>query len=133
VTAPVELTRIFSEWGPVYMASDVEPLLSTLKEQLANAQSEAKFCREHLERERANALPKEPPIGLLMSMALRLDHAIGCKGYYDQFGLDHARRVEMAIDDMRKVYEEISGQGFYKPEREAEYAGMAQLPGGGGA
>jgi hypothetical protein len=48
VTAPVELTRIFSEWGPVYMASDVEPLLSTLKEQLANAQSEAKFCREHL-------------------------------------------------------------------------------------
>lgn len=74
-------------------------------------------------------LPKEPPIGLLMSMALRLDHGLGCPGYYDQEflampGVSHARRVEVALENMRKVYEEIVGEGFYRPELEHNYAAL---------
>lgn len=77
----------------------------------------------------ALALPKEPPIGLLMSMALRLDHALGCPGYYDQEflampGVSHARRVEVALENMRKLYEEVTGQGFYRPEIEDKYAAL---------
>jgi hypothetical protein len=61
-------------------------------------------------------------------MALRLDHALGLPGYYDQYGdgkVSHARRLECALADMRKVYEEVVGHGFYKPEREAEYVAMS--------
>jgi hypothetical protein len=43
----------------VYLAVEADRLLSTLKEQLANAQSEAKFAREHLERERALRTPAQ--------------------------------------------------------------------------
>ncbi len=74
-------------------------------------------------------IPKEPSRGLLMSMALRVDHAIGCPGYYDQplvggkLG-DHDRRVEMALDDARKMYEEVVGNGFYNPNRESYYLQM---------
>ena len=61
-------------------------------------------------------LPKEPPPGLLESMATRLRH---------DFGLDAddtspmasgftEREREILLNDMRKVYEEVSGHGFYK-------------------
>jgi hypothetical protein len=63
VNAPVELTRYTitdQHYDPmharnafdVYLAVEADRLLSTLKEQLANAQSGAKFAREHLERAR---------------------------------------------------------------------------------
>lgn len=69
--------------------------------------------------------------GLLMSIALRLDHAIGMPGYYDQEILggkpgDHARRLEMLLSDARRAYEEITGTGFYSPDKEAAYASMAE-------
>jgi len=64
-----------------------------------------------------------------MSMAIRLDHALGCPGYYDQMaeigldtsGITHTQRLEMTLKDMRRLYEEVSGYGFYKPELEADY------------
>lgn len=71
-------------------------------------------------------LPKEPSLGLLMSMAIRTDHGLGVPGCYDQFEAgSHRRRLDVALADMKKVYEEIIGQGFYKPERESEYAALA--------
>ncbi len=75
------------------------------------------------------AVPREPTEGLLMSMALRADHALGCSGYYNQFvfgvsGGGHARRLEVAISEARKQHEEVVGTGFYKPERDAEYRAM---------
>lgn len=71
-------------------------------------------------------LPKEPPIGLLMSMAIRFDHGLGVPGHYDQFEPgSHAKKLEATLRDMRQLYEEVSGFGFYKPEREAEYAKLA--------
>jgi hypothetical protein len=73
-------------------------------------------------------LSQNPPVGLLMSMALRLDHGFGRPGYYDaMFGPgEHRKRLACALAEMRKLYEEVSGYGFYKPAREAEYAAMME-------
>lgn len=80
-----------------------------------------------------NARPKEPPLGLLMSMAMRYDHGLGCPGYYDSpmfagQGVSHAQRVESTLRTMRQLYEEVSGYGFYRPEKEADYAAMIETP-----
>jgi hypothetical protein len=89
------------------------------------------LCRK-LERERDGAveriLPKEPPPGLLMSMAIRFDHALGIPGYYDQplyaAVTSHDQRLRATIGQMRQLYEEVSGHGFYQPESEEKYAAM---------
>ena len=70
--------------------------------------------------------PSEPPPGLLMSMALRMDHGLGVPGYYDQqmFGSEaptHKQRLEAALITARQMWEEVTGHGFYRPEKEAEY------------
>jgi hypothetical protein len=73
-------------------------------------------------------VPTNPPIGLLMSMAIRADHGLGVPGYYDQFkdqGVTHAQRVDAALRQMRQLWEEVVGLGFYSPEKEAEYAALA--------
>lgn len=69
-------------------------------------------------------VPKDPPPGLLMSVALRMDHALGCPGYYDNLPGGHARRLERTISDARRAHEEITGAGFWSPEREAMYVAM---------
>lgn len=74
-------------------------------------------------------LPKTPPPGLLMSMAVRSDHGLGCPGYYDQPifakpGLTHADRLKAALIRMSQIYEEVAGYGFYSPEGEAGYVAM---------
>jgi len=79
-------------------------------------------------------VPVEPTDGLLMSMALRADHGLGCSGYYDVPGGEpwqtHARRLEMAISEARKQHEEVVGTGFYKPECNDTYRAMlAAAPG----
>jgi len=85
------------------------------------------------EREGKVLVPVEPSAGLLMSMAIRSDHALGCPGYYDQKGLgrpnngvSHARMLECALGDMRKLHEEVVGAGFYSPEKESDYLAMAK-------
>lgn len=77
-------------------------------------------------------VPIKPSPGLLMSMAIRSDHGLGVPGYYDtalmlkdSHGITHARRVECALSDMRKLYEEVVGVGFYSADKEAEYAAYA--------
>ena len=72
-----------------------------------------------------------PPVGLLVSMAIRLDHGLGCPGYYDSpafsaSGLTHKRRLEAATSTARQLWEEVVGQGFYSPQREQYYAQLAQ-------
>ena len=61
------------------------------------------------------ALPKEPPVELLVSMALRVNHG---------FGLDDERSKEVQLSDMRKVYEEVSGYGFYSDAVKDRYTAM---------
>jgi hypothetical protein len=67
-----------------------------------------------------------------MSIAMRLDHGLGVPGYYDDpmfasSGLTHEQRLNAALADARRAYEEVTGQGFYKPEREAEYAALVAV------
>ena len=81
---------------------------------------------------------KEPSPGLLMSMALRFDHALGMPGYYDsqnkmfsrgasgQKQPTHAMRLASTLVQMRQIWEEVAGNGFYSPEREAHYAAMCE-------
>jgi hypothetical protein len=76
-------------------------------------------------------MPKEPPLGLLMSMAIRFDHGLGVPGYYDSEWFrrpgqpSHKQRVEATLTMMRQLYEEVSGHGFYSTAKEAEYAALA--------
>lgn len=72
-------------------------------------------------------LPKVPSPGLLMSIAVRLDHGLGMSGYYDNpifraaGRASHLRRLQWALMEARKVYSEVSGNGFYHAEREQHY------------
>ena len=64
----------------------------------------------------------EPPPGLLMSMAIRWDHALGLDGYYDQFGKpgDHKLKLESTLRDMRRLWEEVTGRGFFQYPDESQ-------------
>jgi len=75
------------------------------------------------------SVPSQPPVGLLVSMALRMDHGLGVPGYYDQpffkdssGGAAHLRRFKAAMGTAQQLWEEVTGHGFYQPEKEAEYA-----------
>jgi hypothetical protein len=71
-------------------------------------------------------IPLEATPGLLMSMAIRDDHALGMPGYYDQ-PFVATKRVESALRRMSQLHEEVVGKGFYKPELEEEYATRAAV------
>jgi hypothetical protein len=103
----------------------------TLLQHIAALQREHAASAARVVELEANAgkLPKEPPLGLLVSMALRQDHGLGVPGYYDNMpfaavSVSHARRLQCALDSMRQVYEEVSGHGFWSPENECEYVAM---------
>ena len=69
----------------------------------------------------------EPSLGLLMSMAIRYDHALGMPGYYDtdaihkHLGVTHRQRLESTIGTMRQLWQETAGQGFWSPEQDLHY------------
>ena len=71
-------------------------------------------------------LPVNPPKGLLVSMAMRMDHSFGLEqqemiGF--KVGLSKNEKIQL-LKDMRRVYEEIIGTGFYKGNSEEKYASM---------
>ena len=77
------------------------------------------------------AVSKKPSIGVLMSMAMRQNHALGCPGYFDLMpmmsgGVSHARHLEVALSDAGKLYEEVVGTGFHSPEKDAGYESIAR-------
>ncbi len=59
--------------------------------------------------------PVEPPSGLLVSMAICLNHGFGAPGY-----LTDIQKNSM-LSDMRKLYDEVVGHGYWKPERAGQY------------
>lgn len=75
-------------------------------------------------------VPVKPTDGLLMSMAMRWDHGLGCPGYYDQPFFSgqpsHAQRLRVALSSMRQLHEEVVGSGFYSADREGFY--LERLP-----
>ncbi len=91
---------------------------------MGSAADALRRAAEAIEKLRGKELPKEPPAGLLMSMAIRHDHGLGVPGYYD--GLlgegEHEKRLAAALTAMGQIYEEVSGNGFYtfqRPENSA--------------
>lgn len=58
-----------------------------------------------------------------MSMATRYDHGLGLDGYYDHPVFanakgTHARKLKSTLAIMRQLYEEVSGNGYYKWRKE---------------
>jgi hypothetical protein len=104
-----------------YIGSDDPGYVFTIKLQLRDA------IIDILEK-RKIGLPKEPPLGLLMSMAIRYDHALGIPGYYDQQIFEgegncgHMKRLQSTLTTMSQLYEEVAGYGFYQPSKETIYA-----------
>lgn len=60
----------------------------------------------------ATALPHEPDVALLASMATCLNHG---------FGILPADAQRTMLYDMRKLYNEVAGQGYYRPESREAY------------
>lgn len=110
-----EMNAIHEQESPTHMG---EPVIPAPKE--APAQSE-----------------REPSTGLLVSMAIRYDHGLGMPGFYDSDFLrkegdpSHQQRLESTLRTMRQLWEEVSGNGFYRPEKEAHYAALASGQQGG--
>ncbi|MBD9674920.1 hypothetical protein IB275_30365 [Pseudomonas sp. PDM21] len=81
-----------------------------------------------------NTIPDEPSLGLLVSIACRLDHGLLVPGHYDrvadQFaGIPHPTHLqvfEARLADARRAYEEIAGHGFYRFDREDEYVALLE-------
>ena len=90
---------------------------------IRNAEANTHTRVERSKPSAVGMLPKDPPPGLLMSMAIRYDHALGCSGHYDSVGEgEHEKRLQSVLTTMRQLYEEVSGHGFYRADLEAEYA-----------
>lgn len=83
--------------------------------------------------------PIEPSNALLMSMAIRFDHALALPGYYDQFSAfmaqstkgvapapaaTHAQRLASTLSTMRQLHEEVVGKGFYNPLNESRHQSL---------
>ncbi len=78
-------------------------------------------------------VPIKPTDGLLMSMAIRYDHGLGCPGYYDQpmfkqNDITHDMHLKSTLITMRQLHEEVVGTGFYSAEREQEYVDWQNTP-----
>lgn len=100
--------------------------------ELAAAQAAVRLALDHMAQAGLVLVPQEPTPGLLMCMAIRHDHALGCPGYYDQplfagqLG-SHQKRLDAALREMKKLHEEVVGQGFYRPDRERAYVELSQI------
>ena len=80
---------------------------------------------EAAEKEKLEEMFSNPSEALLMSMAIRLDHGLGVPGYYDQFEEGgHKKRLERVLSNVRQVWEEVAGCGFYSKEREGYYLNL---------
>lgn len=71
----------------------------------------------YLRQHPAAALPDEPDRALLCSMAVCLNHG---------FGLLPAPARSRMLGDMRKLYDEVAGRGYFRPDNRERY--LAWLP-----
>ncbi len=59
--------------------------------------------------------PKEPDQALLVSMAVCLRHG---------FGLDTPEQQQSQLREMRKLWDEVMGRGYYSPQNRERYVAM---------
>ena len=71
-------------------------------------------------------VPVEATEGLLISMALRMDHAFGMPdmGEFEYRKPNIRAWQDARLTELRKAHEEVVGTGFYSPEKEADYTAM---------
>ena len=62
--------------------------------------------------------PTNPPKGLLISMAVRYDHSFLMPSTFLNKTIDSKNAV---LTQMKQLYEEVSGNGFWKPENNDSY------------
>jgi hypothetical protein len=79
------------------------------------SKEEVRAARAVLAYQAALTPPEEPDRALLVSMAMRLDHG---------FGLATPERQESRLRDMRKLWEEVVGRGYYSPDNRERYVSM---------
>jgi len=73
---------------------------------------------------------EEPPLGLLISMAVCLDHGFAAPdfGALDWRKPSVPAYQQRVLADMRKVWDEVKGRGYWRPERNADYERMIDTP-----
>ena len=77
-------------------------------------------------------VPKTPTDGLINSMCMRMHHDFGCdRQEFETGGIKISagwtpEEREALASTMRQLYEEVVGEGFYKPEDEDLYAKITQ-------
>lgn len=80
---------------------------------------------EALEKSGYVVVPKEPPRGLLISMAIRDNHAFLVTPHTFENGIItsgvNPEHRESVLSSMRQLYEEVVGTGFWSHERDAGY------------
>lgn len=107
--------------------------LGSLEEaEVLAAQAVVRLVLAQVEQADLALVSRVPTPGLLMSMAIRHDHALGCPGYYDQplFAgqqISHQQRLDAALREMKRLHEEVVGRGFYQSDREAAYVQLGQV------
>lgn len=66
-----------------------------------------------------------PSLGLLMSIALRMNHAL-CdpNNMIFEHGVSYEQSLRVALGDARRAWEEVTGNGFYNEDAEERYRMM---------
>jgi hypothetical protein len=117
------------ESAPAGMAETSPPALNLgrMKSFLERAreQSAGPEQAEGFEQPATHAtVAREPSPALLVSMAMRFDHALAMPNSPSFSGISDEQRRQKAVQlliDMRRAHEEVVGTGFHHPEREQFY------------
>jgi len=115
------IARISKLLGRNVQCERIEPTVRELVEKLEAATAARQVLAEEVFAHRL--VPVDPPPGLLVSMAMRLHHDFGVDARamgVIKTGWTDAERAAL-LGDMRKLYEEVVGLGFYHPDREEAY------------
>jgi len=117
----------FTNWGRSGLQFDTPGYNSSEWERIVEIDPEAQAGESREAPEGFAVVPVKPPRGLLVSMALRQNHAFMLdRDPADPLsaGVDPSHR-EATLSSMAQLYEEVVGEGFYAPDKEARYAGLA--------
>lgn len=99
------LRYIKTKYGPYDRGSQVSNMLRDIA-------SFADTLRSNAMKDKMVLVPQKPPEALLISMALRYNHA---------FGLMDRKSQEVLLTEMKQVHQEVVGTGFYSPDKAQWY------------
>lgn len=62
----------------------------------------------------------EPPLGLLISIAMRMDHSFLCPNFHETEE-NFRKRQKSLLSDARRAWEEVTGRGFWTKDNNTGY------------